>query len=178
MISLYNEHILHCKYGGGGGLAAKLYLTLCKPKDCSQPGSSVRGISQNGWPFPSLGDIPNPRIEFKSPALAGRFFTTEPPGKPTQRVYYELKIIFSPQSCGPLEAKPRERQTETEETERPREKDMPWILNILLVGWTPGVGDGQGGLACCDSWGCKESDTIERLIWSDLIWRAVQGPWF
>ena len=26
---------------------------------------------------------------------------------------------------------------------------------------TPGVGDGQGGLACCDSWGCKESDTTE-----------------
>ena len=30
-------------------------------------------------------------------------------------------------------------------------------------GWTPGVGDGQGGLACCDSWGRKESDAIERL---------------
>ena len=30
--------------------------------------------------------------------------------------------------------------------------------------WTPGVGDGQGGLACCDSWGRKESDTTERLI--------------
>ena len=29
--------------------------------------------------------------------------------------------------------------------------------------WTPGVGDGQGGLACCDSWGCKELDTTERL---------------
>ena len=28
---------------------------------------------------------------------------------------------------------------------------------------TPGVGDGQGGLACCDSWGHKESDTTERL---------------
>ena len=28
---------------------------------------------------------------------------------------------------------------------------------------TPGVGDGQGGLACCDSWGCKESDMTERL---------------
>ena len=37
-------------------------------------------------------------------------------------------------------------------------------------GWTPGVGDGQGGLACCDSWGRKESNTTERLIWSDLIW--------
>ena len=39
-------------------------------------------------------------------------------------------------------------------------------------GWTPGVGDGQGGLACCDSWGCKELDTTERLIWSDLIWKS------
>ena len=29
--------------------------------------------------------------------------------------------------------------------------------------WTPGAGDGQGGLACCDSWGGKESDTTERL---------------
>ena len=36
--------------------------------------------------------------------------------------------------------------------------------------WTPGVGEGQGGLACWDSWGRKESDTTERLIWSDLIW--------
>ena len=34
--------------------------------------------------------------------------------------------------------------------------------------WTPGVGDGQGGLAWCNSWGRKESDTTERLIWSDL----------
>ena len=35
--------------------------------------------------------------------------------------------------------------------------------------WTPGVGDGQGGLECCDSWGRKESDMTEQLIWSDLI---------
>ena len=35
--------------------------------------------------------------------------------------------------------------------------------------WTPGVGNGQGSLACCDSWGHEESDTTERLIWSDLI---------
>ena len=34
--------------------------------------------------------------------------------------------------------------------------------------WTPGVGDGQGGLACCDSWGCKELDTTERLNWTEL----------
>ena len=34
--------------------------------------------------------------------------------------------------------------------------------------WTPGVGDGQGGLACCNSWGRKESDTTEWLNWTDL----------
>ena len=36
--------------------------------------------------------------------------------------------------------------------------------------WTPGVGDGQGGLECCDSWGRKESDTTERLTWTELNW--------
>ena len=34
--------------------------------------------------------------------------------------------------------------------------------------WTPGVGDGQGGLACCNSLGLKESDTTERLNWTEL----------
>ena len=33
--------------------------------------------------------------------------------------------------------------------------------------WTPGVGDGQGGLACCNSWGRKESDTTEQLNWTE-----------
>ena len=36
------------------------------------------------------------------------------------------------------------------------------------VGWTPGVGDGQGGLTCCDSWDRKESDTTEWLNWTEL----------
>ena len=53
--------------------------------------------------------------------------------------------------------------------------------------WTPGVGAGQGGLACCDSWGCKELDTTECLKWTEcpleegmtihsgiLTWRT---PW-
>ena len=42
--------------------------------------------------------------------------------------------------------------------------------------WTPGVGDRQGGPASCDSWGHKESDMTERLIWSDLIGYWVQFP--
>ena len=39
-------------------------------------------------------------------------------------------------------------------------------------GWTPGVGDGQGSLECCSSWGRKESDTTERLNWTELICRV------
>ena len=35
-------------------------------------------------------------------------------------------------------------------------------------GWTPGVGDGHGGLVCCDSWGRKESDMTEQLNWTQL----------
>ena len=52
-------------------------------------------------------------------------------------------------------------------------------LNGHGFGWAPGVGDGQGGLECCGSWGCKESDTTERLTtaqsrsrlnnWTELI---------
>ena len=37
-------------------------------------------------------------------------------------------------------------------------------------GWTLGVGDGQGGLACCSPWGCKEWDMTERLNWTELNW--------
>ena len=60
--------------------------------DCNPPGSSVHGIFQEGYwsglPFSSPGDLPNTGIEPTSPVaptLAGRFFTTEPPGKPSHR---------------------------------------------------------------------------------------------
>ena len=35
------------------------------------------------------------------------------------------------------------------------------ICPAIAFGWTLGVGDGQGGLVCCGSWGSKESDTTE-----------------
>ena len=41
-------------------------------------------------------------------------------------------------------------------------------LNGLEFGWAPGVGDGQGGLACCSPWACKESDMTEWLNWTEL----------
>ena len=39
--------------------------------------------------------------------------------------------------------------------------------------WTQGAGDGQGGLACCDSWGRRESDTTERLNWTELTCKTL-----
>ena len=43
--------------------------------------------------------------------------------------------------------------------------------------WTPGIGDGQGGLACWNSWGHKESDTNERLNWTDIYF-LLRGSHF
>ena len=44
--------------------------------------------------------------------------------------------------------------------------------------WTPGDGDGQGGLVRCDSWGRKESDTTERLNWTELKNTNASSPRF
>ena len=59
--------------------------------DHSPPGSSVHGISQARileWvAFHSSGDLPDLGFEHVSSALAGRFFTTEPPGKPPPKVW-------------------------------------------------------------------------------------------
>ena len=41
------------------------------------------------------------------------------------------------------------------------------LLDGLGFWWTQGVGDQQGDLACCSSWGLKESDTTVRLNWTD-----------
>ena len=41
--------------------------------------------------------------------------------------------------------------------------------------WTPGVGDVQGGPACCDSWGHKESDMTEQPNWTEMNWGLL--PW-
>ena len=41
-----------------------------------------------------------------------------------------------------------------------------------------GVGNGQGSLACCDSWACKELDTTERLNWTKLmLWAKYSYIW-
>ena len=55
-----------------------------------------------------------------------------------------------------------------EDTKTTEDEMVGWHhwLNGHGFWWTPAVGDGQGGLACCGSWGHKESDTTERLNWT------------
>ena len=48
----------------------------------------------SGLPGPSLGDLPDPGMELASPALAGRFFTTEPPGKVNQSERWEEYLLI------------------------------------------------------------------------------------
>ena len=59
-------------------------------------------------------------------------------------------------------------------------QEEKWMTEDEMAGWhhwldgresgcTPGVADGQGGLVCCYSWGCKESNMTERLNWTDTI---------
>ena len=61
------------------------HVWLCDPLDCGLPGSSVHGIFQARtleWLlFPPPGDLSHPVTELASPTSAGRFFSTEPPGK-------------------------------------------------------------------------------------------------
>ena len=68
-------------------LVVKSCLTLCNPMDCSPPGSSVHGILQATileWAaiLFSPGDLSNPGIKPRSPALQADSLLSEPPGKP------------------------------------------------------------------------------------------------
>ena len=72
--------------------------TLCDPVNCSPPGSSVQGISQARileWVaiYFSRGS-PQLRDQTQVSCIAGRFFTTEPPGKPKCMVV--LSLLFYP----------------------------------------------------------------------------------
>ena len=65
---------------------AQSFLIVWDSMDCSPPGSSLfmgfpRQEYWSGLPLPPPGDLPDPGIEPEAPTLAGRIFTTEPPGK-------------------------------------------------------------------------------------------------
>ena len=92
---------------------------------------------------------------------------------PAINIYWNLLSllrVFSNESLDPDAGKDwRQEEKGTTEDEK-----VGWHhqLDGHEFEWTPGVGDGQGGLACCGSWGHKESDTTERLNWTELNWTS------
>ena len=120
----------------------QLCLTLYDAMDCSPPGSSVHGISQvrilERIAIFFSGNLPDPRIEPESPtspALTGRFFTTEPPGKSPSPPVIPIKTKEDFPSAG-------------------------WIMPFypFLVGEEAG-----GKLFVCPSW--NTAYYIHKIIW-------------
>ena len=140
--------------------------TICNCMDCSLPGSSVHGIFQTRileWvAVPSPGDLPDPGIEprsLASPALAGRSFTTEPPGKHQYQIskwkfYLKLSWCLSSKKSACNAG----------------DRFNPWVGKISwrrkwqpTPVFLPGESRGQRSLAGYSPWGCKESETTVRL---------------
>ena len=116
----------------------------------------------NGLPFPPPGDFPDPGNKPTSPvspAFTGRFFITEPPGKPQELLRRLVKTLVA----GP-------------------HPQRFWLGRFLVrydnlhwhhwcsgheLGQTPGGGEGQGSVACCNPWGCHNLATEQQpgLSW-------------
>ena len=79
----------------------------------------------------------------------------------------------------PLEKTDARRDEGQEENGMTEDEMSGWHhwLNGHESEWTPGVGDGQGGLVCCDSWVRKESDKTERLNWTEFKEQRVGHDW-
>ena len=83
----------------------------------------------------------------------------------------ETPILWPPDAKSWLTGKDSDAGKDRGQEEKGMTKDelVGWHhwLNGHGFGWTPGVGDGQGGLECCSSWGSKELNTTEQLNWTE-----------
>ena len=183
--------------GTGGCMCAQslqLCPTHCNPMDCSPPGSSVRGILQARIPewvaMPSSKGFdwfPPPRnwcfwtvvLEktLESPLDCKEIQPVHSEGDQPRDFFgrndakAETPILWPPHEKSWLIGKDSDAERDWGQEEKGTTEDemAGWHrwLDGLESEWTPGVGDGQGGLACCDSWGCKESDMAEQLNWTE-----------
>ena len=92
----------------------------------------------------------------------------------------ETPIFWPPDGKSWLTGKDRDAGKDWSQEEKGMTEDemAGWHhwLNGHGFGWTPGVCDGQGGLACCSSWGLKESDTTEQLNWTEVYKDYTKYP--
>ena len=86
-------------------------------------------------------------------------------------VKLKLQILWPPDAKSWLIWKDPDAGKEWRQEEKGTTEDemVGWhyCLNGHEFGWTPGVGDGQGGLMCCSPWGRKESDSTLQLNWTE-----------
>ena len=84
----------------------------------------------------------------------------------------ETPVLWPPRAKNWLNGKDSDAGRDWGQEEKGTTEDemagWPHRLNGCEFEWNPGVGDGQGGLVCCDSWGHKELDTTEWLNWTEL----------
>ena len=85
----------------------------------------------------------------------------------------ETLILWPPHAKSWLIGKDSDAGRDWGQEEKGRTGWDGWMASPTRWTWVwvnSGVGDGQGGLACYDSWGCKESDTTERLNWTEWMY--------
>ena len=94
----------------------------------------------------------------------------------------ETPIIWSPDARSWLIGKDLDAGKDWGQEEKgTTEDEMIWWhhrLNGHGFGWTPGVGDGQGGLACCGSWSLKDSGSTECLNWTEYCFNIRHIVWW
>ena len=90
----------------------------------------------------------------------------------------ETPILWPPHVKSWLIGKDSDARRDWRQEEKGTTEDEMAGWHHLLDGhefeWTPGVSDGQGGLACCSSWGHKELDTTEQVNWTEWNWPIQQ----
>ena len=89
----------------------------------------------------------------------------------------ETPVLWPPHAKSWLIGKDSDARRDWEQEEKGTTEDEMAGWHHRLDGhefeWTLGVGDGQGALVCCNSWGRKESDTTEWLNWIELNWAPL-----
>ena len=92
-------------------------------------------------------------------------------GETVETMTAEAPIFWSPDAKNWLAGKDPNAGKDWRQEKRTTEDEMAgwhhWLDGHEFE-QAPGVGDGQGGLACCSPWAHKESDTTEQLNWTDI----------
>ena len=122
--------------------------------------SNFFGVSSIGWRFLTIRKILPQILFFIVLSYFGRNDTKA-----------ETRVLWPPHEKSWLIGKNSDARRDWGQEEKGTTEDemagLHHRLNGHEFGWTLGVGDGQGGLACCDSWSHKELDRTEWLNWTD-----------